>query len=162
MTRQQPDLLRGLDPADAEDVIALGTHMQVPSGSALFRLGEPADNLFVVSRGRIALTLPMQISGREEDVLIEERLPGETIGWSALIPPHRFTLKATAQLDTDVLSISRAELLEYLRTHPVVGYTVARNVAEIIGQRLQIFQAMWLRQMQRVVEMRTTPARAQA
>ena len=43
--------------------------------------------------------------GREEDVLIEEREAGQTLGWSALIPPHRFTLKATAPLDTDVLAL---------------------------------------------------------
>jgi hypothetical protein len=30
------------------------------------------------------------------------------------------------------------------------------NLASVIGQRLQVFQAMWLREMQRVVELRSS------
>jgi hypothetical protein len=37
---------------------------------------------------------------------------------------------------------------------PEVGYAVTLNLAAVIGQRLQVFQTMWLREMQRVVEMR--------
>ena len=90
-------------------------------------------------------------------VLIEERAPGQPFGWSALIPPHRFTLKATAPLDTEVLAIPRTTLLQYFETHPDIGYIVTQNVAEVMGRRLQVFQAMWLREMQRVVELRTSP-----
>jgi hypothetical protein len=31
---------------------------------------------------------------------------------------------------------------------------VSLNLAGVIGQRLQLFQAMWLREIQRVVEVR--------
>ena len=110
-------------------------------------------NLYVVRQGRIALTLPMEVRGQAQDVLIEERGPGQAVGWSALIPPHRFTLKATAPLGTDVLVLPRARLIEYLTAHPAIGYQVARNVAAVVGQRLQVFQAMWLRQMQSVVKL---------
>jgi CRP-like cAMP-binding protein len=162
MTPTSPDLFRGLQPEAAASVMALGAPRLVSSGTELFRLGDAADHLFVIARGRVALTLPMHVAGREEDLLIEERLPGETIGWSALIPPHRFTLKATAQLDGEVVAFARADLLEHLSRHPAVGFTIAGNVAEIVGARLQVFQAMWLRQMQRVVELRTMPVRAQS
>ena len=143
-------------------MLHLGSRQRVASGAAIFKLGGPADSLFVVERGRVALTLPLQVCGREEDVLIEERAAGETVGWSALIPPHRFTLNAIAQVDSDVLVIRSDALLTHLRAHPDVGFTIARNVAEIVGQRLQVFQAMWLRQIQRVVELRTMPAWVQA
>src|SRR5262245_58855465 len=114
----QAELLSGLSPAQAAQVMALATSIRVPSGSTLFELGAAATHLFVVERGRISLTLPMQVCKREQDVLIEERVPGQAIGWSALIPPHRFTLKATALLDSEVLSIPRDALASYLETHP--------------------------------------------
>jgi hypothetical protein len=85
---------------------------------------------------------------------VEERLPGQALGWSALIPPHRFTLKAVAPLDTQVLAFSRAALFQLFAVRPAVGYTVTRNVAAVVGQRLQVFQAMWLREMERVVQLR--------
>jgi CRP-like cAMP-binding protein len=159
MTRSQSDLLEGLVPDDAVELMALGTRIPVPLGSELFRLGDPATSVFVIERGRIALAMPMQVFGRAEDVLIEERTAGEALGWSALIPPHRFTLKAGAVLDSEVIGIPRDALLEFFKAHPAIGYVVTRNVAEIIGQRLQVFQAMWLREMQRAIELRHTPMR---
>jgi CRP-like cAMP-binding protein len=154
MSNGLPDLVKDLSPDDASRLLALGTRISVPSGGELFRMGSEASSLYVIERGRIALTLPMQVQGRGEDILVEERLPGQTVGWSALIPPHKFTLKATAPLATEVLAISRAALLEHFSSREGVGYTVTRNLASVIGQRLQVFQAMWLREMQRVVELR--------
>ena len=154
MTDVRPDLFGGLSQDEAAALLALGTRVSLASGDVLFRMGSDASTLYVVERGRIALTLPMQVLGREEDVLVEERAPGETVGWSALIPPYRFTLKATAPLETEVLAFTRSSLLEHFGREPVVGYIVTRNVASVIGQRLQVFQAMWLREMQRVVELR--------
>jgi CRP/FNR family cyclic AMP-dependent transcriptional regulator len=150
----QADLLAGLSEEHASQVLALASRRSLKSGEVLFHLGDEATSLFVVERGRVALTLPMQVRGREEDVLVEERAPGQTLGWSALIPPHRFTLKATAPLETDVLAFTRQALAWFFSSHPEVGYVVTHNVASVIGQRLQVFQAMWLREMQRVVEFR--------
>jgi CRP-like cAMP-binding protein len=151
----EPELLRGL-PSDAANAVrSLGSRITVTSGAVLFNLGAAADSVFLVERGRIVLTLPMQIGGRQQDVLVEERSPGETLGWSALIPPHRFTLKATAPLETEVLALPREALLTYFGAHPDIGCAVIRNLAAIIGQRLHMFQTMWLREMQRVVELRS-------
>lgn len=162
MSRPESELVAGLTPPIAADVLALGTTVRVPSGSELFRLGMPAEFVYLVQRGRIALTLPMKVFGRDENILIEERTTSQAVGWSALIPPHRFTLTATAPLDTDVIAIPRGALLAYFAEHPDVAYAVTRNIAEVIGQRLQVFQTMWLREMQRVVSMRTSMARSGA
>jgi CRP-like cAMP-binding protein len=153
MTTTQPDLLQGLGDAETENVLALGTRMVIPSGANLFELGEAAESIFLVERGRLKLTLPMQVRGKSEDVLVEERNAGGTVGWSALIPPYRFTLKATALLETEVIALTRSGLCAYFDAHPEVGYIVSMNLARVIGGRLQLYQAMWLRQMQRTVEM---------
>jgi len=149
------ELLDGLSPAEADQVLALGSRMTVHSGASLFRLGDPADRLFLTERGRIRLTLPMQVRGREEDILIEEKSPGQTVGWSALIPPYRFTLSATAPLETEVIALSREALQGYFKTLPAVGYKISLYLAIVVGRRLQLVQAMWLREMQRTVELRS-------
>ena len=81
-------------------------------------------------------------------------MPGQTVGWSALIPPYRFTLRATAPLATEVISLPRGALCDHFLRRPEVGYMVTLNLAAVIGQRLQLFQAMWLREMERMVELR--------
>jgi CRP-like cAMP-binding protein len=153
-THLLPDLLSGVAQADAAEILALGRPVHLATGEALFRLGEPADRLFLVVRGRVALTLPMRLRGGEENVLVEERIPGETLGWSALVPPNRFTANASASVPSDLLALPQAALLDHLASRPELGFRVSLNVAAVIGHRLQVFQAMWLREMQRVVELR--------
>jgi CRP-like cAMP-binding protein len=156
MSIDQADMLQGVSAADAARLTALGSRAHIPSGAPLFELGAEARDVYLIERGRISLTLPMRIGARQEDVMVEERTAGQTVGWSGLIPPHRFTLKASAQLDTDVIVLPRAPLLEFFEANPAIGYVVTRNLASIVGQRLQVFQAMWLREMQRFVETRSS------
>ena len=154
MMHGQADLLNGLTPDEAEGTLALGLRQTLSNGQQLFLLGAQADSLYLIQRGRIRLTLPMQVRGREEDILVEERAPGETVGWSALIPPYKFTLTATVPLETEVIALSREALRDHFASHPDIGYQVSLNLAAVIGHRLQQFQAMWLREMQRSVELR--------
>ena len=149
------ELLNGLSPAEVEQVMALGTRVTVPSGGTLFRLGDPADKIFLQVRGRLRLTLPIQIRGRDEDILIEEKCPGETVGWSALIPPHRFTLSARAPLETEVIAFQRDVLHQFFEKSPRIAYKISLNLAIVIGHRLQLLQTMWLREMQRTIELRS-------
>lgn len=150
------ELLDGLSPVEAKQVAGLGTRLIVPTGQSLFELGDQADRLFLVEHGRIKLTLPMRVRGREEHVFVEERSPGQTVGWSALIPPYRFTLTATASLhDAEVITLPREELLKYIEANPRAGQKLAFNLAVVVGHRLQLFQTMWLREMQRTVEVRS-------
>lgn len=154
MWSDRSDLLQGLPVDEAARVRALAVPVTVPSGGVLFRLGAEADHLYLVVRGRVDLTLPMRVRDREEDVLLEEKQAGETLGWSGIIPPHRFTLQAKAAMESELLAFPRAALQAYFDANPAVGHAVMRNVAGIVGHRLQVFQTLWLREMQRMVELR--------
>ena len=155
MSIGQPEFLWGLPPDESARVASLGTRAHFAGGATLFDLGADAETVYVLERGRIALTLPVAVSGRQEDILVEERQAGQTVGWSALIPPHRFTLKATALVETEALAFPRGALLDLFAANPAVGYTVTRNLAAVIGHRLTVFQAMWMREMQRMIDART-------
>src|ERR1017187_5232928 len=148
------DLIKGLAPEEIERVLALGKRLLLTTGAELFHLGDAAECIYLVARGRLRLTLPMQVRSHEEDILVEERTSGQTVGWSALIPPYRFTLTASAALETEVMALSREALNGYFGAHPETGYAVSLNLSSVIGHRLQLFQAMWLREIQRMVEMR--------
>jgi CRP-like cAMP-binding protein len=152
MATRQPDLMLGLSEEETARLLALGVPTAVARGETLFRLGAAADALYVVEHGRIVLTLPMHIRDGEEQVVVEENQPGETVGWSGLVAPHRFTLNATAAVASELRAFPRTVLLDHFRSYPGVGYQVMQNVAGVIGHRLQVFQTMWLREMQRAVE----------
>jgi CRP/FNR family transcriptional regulator, cyclic AMP receptor protein len=152
MTRTS-ELSAGLNEPQCARLFSLASPVTLQPGATLFRLGADAANLYVIERGQIALTMPMQIAGHEEEVTVGERVAGQTVGWSTLIPPHRFTLTATASVETQLLAFPRETLLEFCAATPDLGYVISQNVAAIVGQRLQVFQAMWLRQMQRMVNL---------
>jgi CRP-like cAMP-binding protein len=154
MMNGTPELLKGLPMDEAARILSLGERITLTSGAELFHMGTQADRLYLVSRGRIKLTLPMHVRGKERDVLVEERSAGQTVGWSALIPPHQFTLTATAMIQSEVIAVPREALREHFAASPEVGYAVVQNLAEVIGQRLQLFQTMWMREMERMVELR--------
>jgi CRP-like cAMP-binding protein len=147
------ELLTGLDEPTTQAVLGLGSRVTLPAHSQLFRLGESADNLFLIARGSVSLTLPMQVNEETADLLVEEKTAGQVVGWSAVIPPHRFTLEARTRTECELISIPRRGLADYFAENPAAGYALTRNIAAIVGGRLQVFQAMWLRQLQRVLEL---------
>lgn len=148
------DLFKDLTPAESDTVLALGSRLKLSHGQELFHLGDTANSLFVIERGRLRLTSPMEVLGRRQDILVEERSAGQTVGWSALTPPYRYTLTASAPVDTEVIVFPRETLWQYFAERPVTGYKVSLNLAAVIGQRLQLFQTMWIREIQRTVEVR--------
>jgi CRP-like cAMP-binding protein len=153
-------LLDGLSRAESDEVLALGFRLTLPSGRWLFRLGDSADRLFLIERGRIRLSFPMVVRGRQEDVLFEEQAAGETVGWSAMVPPYRFTLSATALLETELIALPRETLTAFCAGAPELGRKISLNLAILVGQRLQLVQAMWMREIQRAVEFRSQHAAA--
>ena len=149
------DLLEGLGEDDVNRILALGSSRTVPQGTVLFGLGDEATDLFLVEKGAVKLTLPLVVDGESSDALVEERLPGQLLGWSALVPPHQYTLQAFAPVETHLLALPRITLLGLLSETPTVGYAVFTNLAKVVGQRLQISQTMWIREMQRVLASRS-------
>lgn len=154
MTPRTLDLLDGLEAGESSELVALAERLRCASGDVLFRLGDEADRLFVVESGCVSLTLPMQVDARSREVLIEERLPGQTVGWSGIVAPHRFTLTATAAVDSDLLAFPRERLLRHFAARPEIGYRVMNTVAAVVSQRLHVLQAMWAREMQRSLQAR--------
>lgn len=154
MSAPEWELFRGLSAEQIAEAIALGVAVRAAAGQVLFGLGTPADCIYLIERGQVSLTLPLTVGGEEEDVLVEERAAGEALGWSALIPPHRYTLKGTAKVDSDLVSFSRTVLIAWFARQPEVGLVVMRNVAGVTGHRLEVFQIMWAREVQRLVEHR--------
>jgi hypothetical protein len=68
------------------------------------------------------------------------------------VTASRFTLSATASSDTEVNALSREALRVYYAVYPTIGCNLALNLAVVIGHRLQLFQTIGLREMERTVQ----------
>lgn len=148
---RQADLLQGLPDEDVERISAIATTQNLSSGDYLFLLGDDAVRLYVLVKGRVDLCFPMSLGETLNDVSVEVVSPGQTMGWSALVKPYRFTLSARASGPTQVVSFARTDLLEFFNASPRIGYAVLTRISELVGVRLLTVQALWARGLQRAV-----------
>jgi CRP-like cAMP-binding protein len=96
----------------------------------IFQQGRPADSVFYIHKGKIKLTVASS-SGKEAVVGLLG--PGEFVGEGCLIVGQMLRLAtATAMTDSDVMRVSKAEMVRVLRREPTFAelfnaYLLARN-----------------------------------
>jgi glutaminase len=144
-------LFRGLPAADCRPFVPIACEQRLSKGDELFRLGQAAESLFIIRTGVVHLTMPLWIKGSEREVVVQETGPGDTIAWSALIEPRRFTMSARIGSDAELLAFAADRLRAALDSHPGAGLRIMTNIATIIAQRLHVMQTMCARGLQRAV-----------
>lgn len=127
----------------------LGTLRAIAPGDVLIREGEPAETLGILLSGRVGLRLRVPERGPVTILTIE---PGDVIGWSALVPPHRATSTAVvvvagemAVFDAAAISAelaSDAELAAQL--YPLLLGAVSRRLEATRLQLLDLFTQRWV------------------
>jgi CRP-like cAMP-binding protein len=122
-----------LPPGVRERLALLGRRERYEPGDVLLREGEPADNLGIVMAGRIALRLRIPERGSVTILTVE---PGDLVGWSAIVPPHRSTSSAIALVPSDVLTFAGEPLRAALETDPVLAASFYPRVLRAVARRL--------------------------
>jgi len=100
----------------------------------LFREGDPANEFYLVRRGRIALELHVPAGGSHTLETVDE---GDVVGWSWIVPPYRWFLDARAVEPTSVVALDGACLRGKCDADPVLGYAVLQRVAHVMYHRLR-------------------------
>ena len=117
--------LRGLSHASHERAFAADDY--------LFREGGAADGFYLLLHGKVALEIETPERPR---LTIQTLGPGEVLGWSWLLPSHRWHLDARAVKETRAIVIEAAALRRAFEAHPADGVRFLTALLPIIGQRL--------------------------
>jgi CRP-like cAMP-binding protein len=149
---KQAELFEGLSSEQLRQLTSVGRRRTLRGGEYLFLLGEDAVDFSIVTRGNVDLCFPMPLGGEVKDISLESLGEGRALGWSALVKPYRFTLTARATEVSDVVSFARMALIELFEHEPRLGYTFFMRISELVGTRLETFQALWARELRRLVE----------
>lgn len=145
------ELLSVLSEEQAKSVVALASPRKYAANDVIFRLGEEADDLLIVCSGRIDLTFPLQVMGQLLDIKFQTIGSGQVLAWSALVPPHHLTMAARAATEVELLAFERSMLKRLFAADQRLGLIVMSNLASVIGMRLCVTQALWVREVQRNV-----------
>lgn len=124
----------GLD----RDILALlarhAGEKRYEGGSLIFRSGDPATHFYVIRRGCVSMAIPALYGPPVEIQILE---PGAVLGWSWLIPPHRWFFEARAIRDTEVFAFDGAAIREACERDPRIGYALLKRFAGLMAQRVQ-------------------------
>jgi CRP/FNR family cyclic AMP-dependent transcriptional regulator len=122
-------LLASLDERQVEGIVKACRRRQVPKGSILFFQNDPADGLYVVRSGSVAIYTSSS-DGRE--LVLGEMRPGDCFGELALITGQPRSTSAVTMLKSELLIIPGHLLLELMDDHP----KMIRNLLDLTAQRL--------------------------
>lgn len=129
---------RDLAEAHVDRVVAHAHVETLPAGTRLFREGQPADDLYLLVEGRVAIE--MHVPGRGAQV-VDTVEACETVGWSWLVAPYRWFFDARAVTDVTVVRVDAEALRDLADDDPSFGYALMRQVAAVMLERMQSARA---------------------
>ncbi len=139
MIRRIPDLLAGHRflaglTRDQTDLLAGCAHLQVfEGGGHLLREGEAADRFYLVRSGRVLVEIDL---GPRGALPVETVGRGDVLGWSWIVPPHRYRFDAVAVERTRTIVFDGACLRDRCDADPALGYALLRRFAAVLAHRL--------------------------
>lgn len=136
-------LFRGLDAAQAAALRAAMRPRTLAAGELLFRQGEPADGLYLLTRGSITIT-----AGSSADPAQRRHVSfsaGHMLGETAMLDGGTRSARATADGPAELLQLCTEALDDLGRNEPALASRVHRNIAIHLSERLR--HATTLRQI---------------
>lgn len=127
-------LLAGLPGNAVAQVAGCARNVAFAPGELLLAEGDPADTLFLVRRGRVAVEIHAPNRG---PIVIETIGPGGTIGWSWLVPPYRWQFDARAVDPVGAVAVDAACLRAKADADDALGHQLVSRVAGVLLERLQ-------------------------
>ena len=131
-----------------EELLSQGQTVSFEAGHRLFQRGQEAEQLMILQQGAVELLFPVEILGVTREVTMEKKQVGDVVAWSALVEPYHFTLSARCATRCTLTSFNRDALLAFFETDPQAGYLFMRNLAGVLGRRLQGMHTMWVHDLQ--------------
>src|SRR6266536_3903138 len=122
----------GGEPATLVSLVREAAPMPYPAGAFLFRQGEPAAHVFVLTKGEVAVVSPAR-GGAEQVHGILGR--GDLLGELALLAHGRRTAGARATSATVAWAIGRDAFWAFLDATPSASSALLRQVAERLAAR---------------------------
>ncbi len=103
-----------------------------PPGSFLFRQGEPAAHVYVLTAGEVAIVSPARAGAEQVHTIIG---PGQLFGELALLNDGRRTAGARATSPTVAWAIGRDPFWHFLEATPPASAALLRHVAALLATR---------------------------
>ncbi|MBI5024217.1 MAG: cyclic nucleotide-binding domain-containing protein [Candidatus Omnitrophica bacterium] len=130
----QHPFFKGL-PKERLDLLAgCGSNIHFKKGECIFKMGEESNHFYIVRKGRVSLEMDGAQHGPIRVQTIEE---GDILGWSWLIPPHKWSFTAFAVEDVNVTALDGQCLRRKCEEDHDLGYELLKRFSAVLAKRLE-------------------------
>ncbi len=143
------ELFDGLSADELTELGKIAQPLALKAGQPIFNLGEEARRILLVDSGTVALTLPLAIRGTTQEITVDEKQAGAVVGWSAMVPPYKFTLSGKAAADVQLVALGRKDLTDLFQSFPAIQTKILANLNRVIASRVALLEAVLARNLQR-------------
>jgi len=135
-------LVRGLTPRELRIVTAAMRRRELRAGEVVFRQGDEAEALYVVTRGSVSAVVVVRgaVTRMQRFASLG---PGTMFGEMALLDHAGRSADAVADGDATLMVLSREGLDGLLLEHPELAAKLYRNIAAHLGERLRVASVAW-------------------
>jgi len=132
------DFFKGLTDAQLQKLVSIATYESYAAETQIYNIGDPAVKLYIVKEGKLVLVMdsfkgPIRPA---KQVNVEFALEGEWMGWSALVEPYKYTLRALCVEKSKLIALDAVALRKMLHDDTVLGFNIMQSVAKLIASRL--------------------------
>jgi CRP/FNR family transcriptional regulator, cyclic AMP receptor protein len=125
---------KDMQPAHLAVLADCAAHAEFAADKVVFETDAAADYFYIVIRGRLVLEVPGN-QGQWQAVQAIE--PGEVVGWSWLVPPHRWRYRGRAAERTQVIAMDGRALRQHCDADGELGYDLLRRFVQVMALRLE-------------------------
>lgn len=126
-------LLARLTPPQLAAVAGLASEVAFAPGQLVLVEGRAAERCWLLRSGRIEMRVHRPGAA---DAVVQTYGAGDELGWSWLVPPHRWRFDAVATTRTEAVEFDAVRLRELTATDSELGYGLALCLLEAMADQL--------------------------
>jgi CRP-like cAMP-binding protein len=124
----------GVSPDTLRAIAEFTQEHEFKAGEALAREGDVASRLCILRTGQVDVIYRSQVS---DGSIVDTVVPGDLLGWSALLPPHKITATIEGRENGRYVAIDGERLRRLCEKDHTLGFRLMTWVAQEIRNRLQ-------------------------
>lgn len=120
-------LFNSLTSDELREILPYITKVSVKKKDVIFSEGDPSDWFYIVLNGKVKIT---KLSQEGKEIILEIIAPMDFFGGLAVIKGFPYPANAIAMEDTELLKISRSNLMRILDRFPGLMYCMALQLSD--------------------------------
>ena len=126
---RQVSIFNTLSAGEATEISPYFLSGKYGKKEAIFSEGDPSEWLYIVKKGKVKIT---KISHDGKEIILEIIPPNDFFGGIAVLRGFPYPANAVAMEDTEVVKISRRNLMSVIDRFPNLMYCMATNIGDRI------------------------------